>query len=298
MRFSILFVFLICMTLTTAMSQIDVFKPGSTYGLTMSYINDLGSSMYRLTGSLKYGPVRLFPWKHRFVYCPLQMEPTACTCENINKDSIEIHNQRFKAKLNALPKIIDSVFVRYPVSLTTFAGYSYIYNAPTSNPLIAQPINIGGVHGGIVFTFNTSSILDCIFNDTSRAAWIDKSGLEFRPYVGVGLTFLTASSIQTKLDRAQLPGVSDTTSMNALLNLPGTVGVDLMAGAAFTLDSQISILLGLSLSTINFSNATLTGTDPTIAQQANVAFGKGELSLIAFDFSRMGLMVGVSINID
>ncbi|MBK6291690.1 MAG: hypothetical protein IPF59_08005 [Ignavibacteria bacterium] len=226
------------------------------------------------------------------------MAPTACDCENINPDSINIHNQRFAAKLNALPKIVDSVFVRYPVSLTTFAGYSFLYNAPSSNPLIAQSINVGGVHGGIVVTFNTSTILDCIFNDTSRGAWIDKGGIEFRPYVGLGLTFLTATSIKTKLDRTQLPGVADTTSMSAVLNLPGTVGVDIMAGAAFTLDSQISILLGLSLSTISFTNATLSDIDPAIDRQAREVFGNGELSLVSFDFSRMGLMAGVSINID
>ena len=86
--------------------------------------------------------------------------------------------------------------------------------------------------------------------------------------------------------------------MSAVLNLPGTVGVDIMAGAAFTLDSQISILLGLSLSTISFTNATLSDIDPAIDRQAREVFGNGELSLVSFDFSRMGLMAGVSINID
>jgi len=294
---------LLCVALLIATSgvsaQTELFELNSKYGLTLSYSNDLSNDMVRFTGTIKYGPVRLFPFSRRIIHCVKHHEQSECSCvERVHPDSVQSFLKNWNETTNSLPEIVDSVYKKYPVSLTTVVGYSYIYNAPLSNSMLKGTIGMGGIYGGLIATLNTGVIADLFYHDTTCATWTEHSSVEFRPYVGIAFTFTNEGEHSIQLDSSTIEDFPDTASSVTTLKVPGTVAAELLAGFALTFSSRVSLLFGFSLNHIVVDGATIEHKDSGVEETVNAELQRESLRFSEISLDRISASLGISINLN
>lgn len=285
------------MAVVISSAQVDVFKAGASYGLTLSQSADWGSDMYRYTGTIKYGPIRLFPWKKRFVSGERLDTPSVVAPRGyVSKDSAEKHRVELNEQALRMPSVSDSVYSRYPISITTVGGYSYLYDAPAEGGLFKNDFDQSGVYGGFIINVNQGMIKDWLFGGDTESDWIDPFPVEWRPYFGIGFTFISATSVNAELDLSSFNGISDTLTGNVVLAMPSALAVDLMCGIGFTFERKISVVLGLSFTSLFYENVILTTVEDEIEDEAKERVNGG-LSMSYVGLHRTNGMVGISINL-